>query len=109
MTDKWLPIGSVVLLEDGNRLLMIYGRAQRQVDADSKNDVMWDYVGCMFPEGNIDPDHSYLFNKEQIDSVYFIGYQPAEEYELSKQLDELMDAYVSADKSDGVGEGDADE
>jgi hypothetical protein len=94
MTDNWLPIGSVVLLEEGNKLLMIYGRAQKQTNADT----LWDYIGCPFPEGNIGPDYTFLFNKDQIERVFFIGYQTIEEFELVERLEKEL-----ADNQDNQG------
>ena len=54
--DKYLPIGSVVLLKEGEKRLMIYGVKQKE----SGTDKIWDYVACLFPEGNIDLKHTYL-------------------------------------------------
>ncbi|MDR0499749.1 MAG: DUF4176 domain-containing protein [Coriobacteriales bacterium] len=86
--DIWLPIGSVVLIKGHKRLAMIFGRAQRQLSDDSQK--LWDYVACPYPEGNIGPDETFLFNKEDIDRVYFIGYLPPAEYELEMQLDNII-------------------
>ncbi|WP_242984754.1 DUF4176 domain-containing protein [Clostridium taeniosporum] len=36
-----LPIGSVVLLKDSNKKLMIIGRLQRELESKSEN--QWDY------------------------------------------------------------------
>ena len=85
MTDKWLPLGSVVVLHGGNHQLMIYGRLQKEVDGDE----LWDYVGCLFPEGNLGPEHTYIFNKDQIERVFFLGYQSVEEFDFMAQLDAL--------------------
>lgn len=68
---KYLPIGSVVLLKNAEKKLMIYGCNQK----DTGNDKIYDYIGCLYPEGNIDPKHTYVFNHDQIERVYFIGFQ----------------------------------
>lgn len=81
-----LPMGSIVLLNNGQKRLMIYGR--RQINAGTKK--IYDYVGCLYPEGNIDPEHSYLFNHEDIDKLYFIGFQDTEEIEFNKFLEETF-------------------
>jgi hypothetical protein len=83
--EKFLPIGSIVLLKGGQKKLMVYGR--RQIDRETKKE--WDYVSCIYPEGNIDSNHSYLFNHEQIDTIFFTGYQDAEELEFNKFLQGL--------------------
>lgn len=74
---KYLPIGSVVLLKNGSKRIMIYGRRQIQVGTQTE----WDYIGCLYPEGNINEEYMYLFNHEQIDKVFFVGYQDEEENE----------------------------
>lgn len=85
MTKKWLPLGSVVVLKGGNKQLMIYGRVQKEV----KGDKLWDYVACLFPEGNLGPEQSYIFDKDQIERVFFLGYQSLEEIDYTESLDEL--------------------
>ena len=77
-----LPIGTVVLLKDSTKKVMVYGRLQREVDGDR----VWDYIGCLFPEGNINPDHSFLFDNDQIESVFFVGCQDEEEMRFQQYL-----------------------
>lgn len=79
---KYLPIGSVVLLKNATKRVMVYGRKQMQVGTE----VEWDYIGCLYPEGNIDEDHMYLFNHDQVDKVYFMGYQDEEDNEFVEQF-----------------------
>ena len=73
--DKYLPIGSVVLLKNGRKKIMIYGRKQMHVETCEE----WDYVACLYPEGNINEEFMYLFNHDQIDKVYYLGYEDEEE------------------------------
>ena len=75
---KYLPIGSVVLLKDSEKRVMIVGLKQKQEGTDT----IWDYSGCLFPEGIIDPDRLYLFQTEQIQRLYFIGLQDGESLEF---------------------------
>lgn len=74
MKKKYLPIGSVVLLKDSQKRIMIVGVKQKQVDADK----IWDYSACLYPEGIIDPDKLFLFDTEQIERLYFVGMQDSE-------------------------------
>lgn len=85
---KLLPIGSIVLLNDSNKKLMITGRLQRE--ASDKNQTQWDYSACLYPEGNLGPESSLLFNHEQIERVYFIGFQDTEELEYNKKISEYF-------------------
>lgn len=72
---KYLPLGSIVLLKNGTKRVMIYGRKQLQVGTDKE----WDYIACLYPEGNISEEYMYLFNHDQIDKVFFVGYQDEDE------------------------------
>jgi hypothetical protein len=83
--DRYLPIGSVVLLKGGEKRVLIYGRKQRQLDTDT----MWDYIACPYPEGNISQEYTYLFNHEQVERIYFLGFQDEEELQFAK--DNLQD------------------
>ena len=71
---KFLPIGSVVLLKDSTKRIMIIGVKQKQADSDK----VWDYSACLYPEGVIDPDRLFLFDAEQIERLYFVGLQDGE-------------------------------
>ncbi|WP_078061379.1 DUF4176 domain-containing protein [Clostridium saudiense] len=73
--DKYLPIGSVVLLKNGRKKIIIYGRKQMHVETGEE----WDYLACLYPEGNINEEFMYLFNHDQIDKVYYLGYEDEEE------------------------------
>ena len=70
-----LPLGSIVVLKDGEKKLMIYGRGQ--IAADSKEE--FDYVACLWPEGILNEDFIYLFNDSDIDTVFHLGYSDAED------------------------------
>ena len=67
---KYYPIGTVVTLVNGNRPLMIYGRKQIQ----NESDILWDYVACFYPEGNMGDKTQFLFNHEDIEEVISKGY-----------------------------------
>ena len=69
-----LPIGSVVLLNDATKRVMIVGLKQQQAN----DEKVWDYSGCLYPEGIINPDHLFLFDHEQINTLFFIGFQDGE-------------------------------
>lgn len=82
-----LPIGSVVLLKEGNKRVMIVGRLQRQ----ARTDKVWDYSACYYPEGVLNPDELFLFNHDQIQIVFFLGFQDKEGLEFQKVLTERYD------------------
>lgn len=82
-----LPIGSVVLLKESTKKLMIIGFAQ--VSADDPNRV-YDYVGCVFPEGFIGPDQTFLFDSYQIEKIYAVGYQDEEQMNFKVRIDDVL-------------------
>lgn len=69
----WLPVGSVVQLRGGERLVMVAG--QMQVDGDTGR--YWDYLGYPYPEGRANADEDLFFNADFIEEVCFVGYQDA--------------------------------
>jgi len=81
-----LPIGSVVLLKNSTKKVMIIGLCQTEA-TDVNEEKVWDYAGCLFPEGYLNPDELYLFNGEQIESIYAFGYQDEEQFEFKKRAD----------------------
>ena len=70
-----LPIGSVVLLSNGKKRLMIFGI--RQTDGVNA-ELVYDYIGVIYPEGNIGIKSQFLFNHEDIKEVFFRGYEDIE-------------------------------
>ena len=83
--EKYLPIGSVVLLENGTKKLMITGFL---IKTDSIPDKIFDYSGCLYPEGIISSKANILFNHEQIKQIYAIGYSNEEEKAFKEKLKE---------------------
>jgi len=73
-----LPLGSIVVLKDGEKKLMIYGRGQ--ITADNREE--FDYVACLWPEGNLNEEFTYLFNHSGIDSVFYQGYSDEEDLDF---------------------------
>lgn len=72
--DKYLPLGSIVLLKNSKKRVMIIGYKSKV----SGNDKVWDYSGCLFPEGVIDANKLFVFDDAQIERLYFLGLQDTE-------------------------------
>lgn len=87
MYEGLLPIGSVVLLKESTRKVMIIGVLQKKLDADGEK--VYDYVGCLYPHGHMSPDKNFLFDNEQIEKLYFIGYQDEEQLEFKVKAEAL--------------------
>ena len=82
-----LPIGSVVLLEGGQKRLMIYGVKQRDVETKEE----YDYIGVIYPEGNMGTGTQFLFNHAQINEVVFRGFSDEERENF---INNLADFYA---------------
>lgn len=77
MYKDLLPIGSIVKLRGGERRLMVCGR----VVASGEANVIYDYVGCLYPQGVVNSSNMLFFNRDSIEEYYFIGFQDREEME----------------------------
>lgn len=82
MNEDYLPVGSVVLLKEATRKIVIIGYAVREEGSSE----IWDYLGCAYPIGVIGSDKNLLFNKEQIHQVIFRGYLDEEGKKFQKDL-----------------------
>ena len=85
--DELLPIGSVVLLKDANKRLMVYGVGQ----TDQSEDTEYDYIGVMYPEGNMGEGTQYLFNHSDIERVDFRGFEDPERASFLERLKEFYE------------------
>ena len=85
---KYLPIGSVVLLKESQKRIMIVGLKQKQANSYK----VWDYSACLYTEGILDPDKLFLFDNEQIERLYFVGLQDGEGLAFMKRLSQLDEA-----------------
>lgn len=83
-----LPIGSIVLLKDGEKRLMINGIMQNDAGGTKQN---YDYLGILYPEGHIGEGFQYLFNHEDIDKIVFRGYEDEERTEFLAKLSALYE------------------
>ncbi len=82
-----LPIGSVVLLKGANHRLMIIGYCQRMISEPEK---VYDYVACFYPEGFISAEKNLLFNREQIEQVYAVGYMTDGQFAFSEKMEQAI-------------------
>ncbi len=83
MKKEYLPLGSIVLLNNGEKKLMITGFS---VSTPDYPDHLFDYCGCMYPEGIIRSDTICVFNHSEIKKVLFKGYLDQDEKEYLLNL-----------------------
>lgn len=91
--EKFLPIGTVVLLKGGKKELMIIsyciiptGEVYDKNGKVEMEETMFDYGGCVYPEGMITSDQLFAFNHDQIEKVCYMGYVTDNQKEISKVL-----------------------
>jgi len=84
--EKYLPLGTVALLKDAKKRVMITG-FRYEVGEDKK---VYDYTGCLYPEGYISSDKMLVFNHSDIEKLFCIGLSDDEEKEFKSKLNEYM-------------------
>jgi len=85
--DKLLPIGTVAMLKGGTKRVMITGYYSVEANNMSK---IWDYSGCMFPEGFLSSTQTALFDHAQIEKIYHTGLIDEETEAFQEKLQEIM-------------------
>jgi len=107
-----LPLGSVVLLKNANKEIMITGYYIAPMKKAYKNteglkltrDKIYDYCGCHYPEGIMNSDAILVFNHNQIDKLIYLGYDTEELQkhfeEMDKNIEDLMNEKIILDEND---------
>ena len=88
MNEKYLPVGSVVLLQNGTKRVMVNGFCAIDPKEPTK---MYDYSGVLFPEGSLSSDQALLFDHSQIVRVDHIGLKDEEESAFKVKLTALVE------------------
>ena len=87
MRDKYLPIGTVVLLKGGKKRAMITGFCSV---AQENPDKIYDFSGCVYPEGYLSSNQVCLFDHSQIDKIFFLGFEDDEEKVFKDKLNNIV-------------------
>ena len=100
MKERFLPIGTVVLLKGAKKELMItsyciFPTGKQIKDGKEVNPAkqMYEYGGCPYPEGVMDSSVVNAFDHNQIEKVLFMGYETDQQKELSKILNGGYEIY----------------
>ena len=86
--EKYLPIGTVVMLKGGTKRAMITGFCSIAKEESNK---VYDYSGCIYPEGYISSNQVCLFDHNQIEKVYHTGLIDEEEISFKGKLKTLIE------------------
>lgn len=93
--EKYLPIGTVVLLKDAKKRIMITGFVAKGKETNNK---IFDYIGCLYPEGVLNSEQNLLFNHDQIKDIYYMGYVDDEWKKVEKKIKEMVET-INLDKN----------
>lgn len=85
--EKFLPLGSIVLLNNATKRVMITGFC---IKSQETGDKMFDYIGCLYPEGIINTDQNLLFNHNDIKQIFAVGYSDEEEKIFKENLKQSL-------------------
>ena len=86
--EKFLPAGTVVMLEGGTKRVMINGFCAIDPEEPKK---MYDYSGVLFPEGALSSDQALLFNHDQIKETFHMGLEDEEYRKFNLRMKMLLE------------------
>ncbi len=93
--NKYLPIGTIISVKNSEQKFMIIGYC---TTANDNLEKIYDYNGCLYPVGVISTNQTFLFDHNQIDKLYFLGFKN-EEYEDLNQLLYSNDNMVNSEQT----------
>ena len=76
-----LPLGSIVILKEENRKIMIISRGTVFYDSQNNKDTFAEYVGVPYPDG-FDSKVTTFFSNDDIASIVNRGYSDQDETEF---------------------------
>ena len=86
--EKYLPVGTVVMLKNASKRVMVIGFC---IIPENDPDKVYDYLGCIYPEGIMDANQNLMFNHDQIDKIYHMGLEDEEEKTFKVKLKEVLE------------------
>ena len=84
--NKSFPVGTIVLLKDGKKKVMITGFGMKAKTSGK----VYDYTGCVYPEGYTSADVLLVFDHSDIKKVFHMGYKDDDEKEFKEKLDAVI-------------------
>lgn len=63
----------------------------------------YDYMGVFYPEGHVGENYQFLFDHENIDNIFFRGFEDVERQDFIERLDNYYknEANVKQERADG--------
>lgn len=91
---RYLPVGTVVRLEEGERSIVIAGHMTQ----DGNTGRFWDYMGYPYPEGRQDASKDYFFDADMIAEVKQLGLIDEQTMSYFNMLAEVEPDYLEKRK-----------
>lgn len=87
-TIKWLPLGTVVRVDDSDQKVMIIGRIQQ----DRNNpDIKYEYSAVLYPQGLVNPKENYMFNLNQVRQIYYLGFSNNDNVIFEEHMNQYLE------------------
>lgn len=109
MKERFLPIGTVVLLKGGTKEVMITSYCIFPTNTEIKGGkevkpkrTIYEYGGCIYPEGIINSNLVCAFNHSQIDKIVYLGYESERQKQLSQALNQGFEKYKEEYEATGT-------
>jgi hypothetical protein len=84
-----LPIGSIVVTKEGTIPLMIVSRAALFQNNNGQVGY-FDYSAVPYPSGITDGEEFAFFNREDVETIIYVGYINSDEQLFSENYDKLV-------------------
>lgn len=82
MDKKYLPIGTICTLKNNNKKIMIISYFSLEYNGNVK---MYDYKGCVYPEGLLLPAQAVSFDHADIEKIEYMGFKN-DQYEIFNNM-----------------------
>lgn len=81
--ERFLPLGTLVKIDEKLKRVMIIGFG---VKVKNKEDKIFDYMGCIYPEGLLSNTEFFTFNHSDIKEICVLGYSDQEQQQFNLEL-----------------------
>ncbi len=88
MFERTLPIGTIVSLYGAEKRLMILGYL-KYLKGDNVR--VYDYCGCTYPEGYLDSETTAVFDHDDIEHIYALGFQDEVQFDFRDRLEQILE------------------
>lgn len=105
--ERFLPIGSVVLLKNATKPVMItgysiIGNAPSTENPEEITKKMYEYGCCVYPEGVLSTNLIGGFDHDQIAEILFVGYETEAQIQISTLLNENYEKLKEKFETEGT-------